>query len=426
MQRGVNPGCRPLSEVCITMEKQDHPRSRTIKRIAAGLLLLVVAAGIAGAAWWWRPWSAYSPARTLAMLVPGNRVTNFRHLDRFMPYRRIAAAAPVALPRQPGHRPVAFRWAGGTGTIDSFVRDTKIMGLMVVKNGVVVEERYALGSTSADHFTSWSMAKSVLSTLVGIAMREGKIRSLDDKASDYVPSLAGTAYGNTRLRDLLRMSSGIAWDDNFRNSNSDITHLYEHAFVFDGRISEFVARFGRARPEGTHFHYISSDPQILSEVLRSAVGEPVSDYLSQKLWQPLGMRAGAYWNTDFDGEELAFCCLNATLEDFAKFGVFVDRNGQWNGVQILPPDWLHDATSVSAPYLKAGPRGTGKPSGYGYLWWLPEGTDGEMFANGIFGQTIWINRSRHIVIVIMSADGEDDRHAGETTALIHAITQAYE
>lgn len=401
-------------------------RSRTIVRIAAGLALLILAGGIAGAAWWWRPWSTYSPARTFAMLAPDALVTNFRHLDRFMPYRRIAAAAPVPLRRELSNRAIVYRWAGKTGDIDSFVRDTKVTGLMVVRNGVVVEERYALGATSADHFTSWSMAKSVLSTLVGIALREGKIRSLDDKASDYAPDLAGTAYGNTRLRNLLRMSSGIAWDDNFRNTNSDITHLYENAFVFDEPVSAFVAGFGRERPEGTHFHYVSSDPQILSEVLRGAVGEPVSDYLSQKLWQPLGMRPGAYWNTDYEGEELAFCCLNATLEDFAKFGLFVDQGGRWNGEQILPANWLRDAANVSEPYLKSGPHGTGKTSGYGYLWWLPDGTEGEMFANGIFGQTIWINRSHHIVIVIMSADREEDRHSGETLALIHAITRAYE
>jgi len=394
-------------------------------RIAVGLLLLVLAAGIAGAAWWWRPWSSYSPARTLGMLAPDRRATNFRHLDRFMPYRRIAAATSIPLRRQLGNRRIAFQWAGRAGNIDTFVRDTKVTGLMVVRNGVVVVERYELGATAADHFTSWSMAKSVLSTLVGVALHEGKIRSLDDKASSYVPGLAGTAYGNTRLRNLLRMSSGIAWDDNFRSSDSDITRLYEHAFVFDGRVSEFVARFDRERPEGTHFHYISADPQILSEVLRSAVREPVSDYLSQKLWQPLGMRPGAYWNTDYEGEELAFCCLNATLEDFAKFGMFVDQNGRWKGEQILPVNWLRDATSVSEPFLRSGPHGTGKAFGYGYLWWLPDGTDGEMFANGIFGQTIWINRSRHIVIAIMSADSEEQRHSGETLAFIHAITRAY-
>jgi CubicO group peptidase (beta-lactamase class C family) len=295
----------------------------------------------------------------------------------------------------------------------------------VVSDGVVVREAYGLGAGPADRFTSWSMAKSILSTLVGVAVAEGKIRSLDDPASLYAPELKDTAYGATPIRDLLTMSSGIAWNDDSRDPKSDVTKLFKTVYILGGRVSPLIAGYPREHPSGTGFHYISSDPQALSAVLRGAVGKPVGEYLSQKLWAPLGMSATALWSTDRPGgDELGFCCLSARLEDYARFGALMANNGNWRGRQLVPAAWVSEAATPGRSYLQAGQIGH-ESAGYGYLWWSPKGDDGEFYAEGVYGQVIWIDRKRGVVIAMTADDPDMGAHRAERTALLRALARTY-
>lgn len=399
----------------------------------------MLAAGI-GAAWWFRPWSPYSPAAITHMMSPAERAQNFRHMERFMPYHWVrAGASAYALPRRVERVAVHYDWPGSAGTIDALMQRVSAMGLVVVHDGSVVEERFvappsAHGETASatrsvavsdDRFTSWSVAKSFVSTLLGIAISEGKIRSIDDKVADYVPELRGSAYGETSLQDLLRMTSGVAWNDDFSNSKSDVIALYKNAFVFGDAVDPFVSKHIRAAPQGARFNYASSDPQILGLVIRRATGMSLADYLGAKVWQPMGMRGDAFWSTDQHGSELAFCCLSAQLEDYARFGAMLSQGGVWEGRQIVPRSWIEASSALHDDSALAGANHHHGADSYGFLWWIPTDPQGEFFAHGVFGQVIWVDTRRHVAVAMAATDPDANAHRGEIIAAMRAICAAY-
>jgi CubicO group peptidase (beta-lactamase class C family) len=245
------------------------------------------------------------------------------------------------------------------------------------------------------------MAKTVTAMLVGVALAEGRIRSVDDPAAAYVPTLAGTEYGRTSLRHLLQMSSGVRFVEAY-SGRDDVSLLVAYTFrqqVGAGGVDAVTPFNVREAPSGTKFAYASAETQVLGLVLRAVVGRPVADYLHEKIWEPMGAEADATWLIDRAGQEATYCCLNAVLRDYARLGLLLAHDGHWRGQQLIPRPWIEDATRVypEQPHLQPG---TAKPFfGYGYQVWLFPG-ERRMFALlGVRGQALFVDPASQLVMV---------------------------
>jgi CubicO group peptidase (beta-lactamase class C family) len=406
----------------ISQRKNAFARARRsggwIKRVFAVLVLVA-----ACAAYFFQPWSAHSPSAMTKLFSPEVRVENHRNMKRIFPWRDIAASpAPVAFPKAEKPLLAEFQYEGSTKKLDEFLQRTQTTSLVVIKNGTIVSEKYFQGADEKSQFTSWSVAKSFLSTMVALAMKDGLIKSLDDTAEQYVPELKGKPYGPVTIRQLLQMSSGIKFDETYANKLSDINMLFYRVFLAGASINDVMTGYERDVPAGTRFQYVSSDSQVLSWVLTKASGMSLSKYIQTRLWAPLGMESGAYWSIEREGgAEVAYCCLNATARDYAKLGQLHLDQGKWKGQQFLPEGWVKEATRPSQDYLKPEASAL-KLRGYQYQWWVPAGYDGEYFANGVWGQMIWVSEKTNTVIVKTSVDKEYRVHLPETFAVMRAIS----
>jgi CubicO group peptidase (beta-lactamase class C family) len=384
-------------------------------------LILLAALVCAALLWWFRPWTSFSPHNLNNLMHPDTRVENFRHMDRIFPSVPMPASdQPVSFPRAPGTLPATFEHDGRTVSVQEFLQRSDTTGLMVLKDGVIRAEEYFQGASETSRFTSWSIAKTVVATLVAIAHGEGHIRSLDDPAKTYVPALDGKAWGEVTVRNLLRMATGIQFEELYDKPFSDIKLLFYRVFLIGTPVHDVISDLPAEGPQGERFHYISPTTQILAWVLAGAVGEPVSQYAQHALWQPLGMQDDGFWNLDNGGTELAFCCLNISVRDYAKLGQLYLQQGQWQGRQLLPAGWVHEATRRPEPWLAAG---NGYPErGYGYHIWVPKDPDQEYFANGVWGQHVWISEKHNVVIVKTSVDPDFQQHMAEAISFLRAVS----
>jgi CubicO group peptidase (beta-lactamase class C family) len=386
------------------------------------LLLILIAILVSLLSWWFRPWATYSPSIMTRLFHPEYRLENFRRMENIFPYRVIAASNnPFAFPVGSTTLPEYFIHDGSEIETAAFLDRTQTTGLMVVHQGISVLERYFQAASHDDRFTSWSVAKTVVGTLTAIALKEGHIRNLSDRVSDYVPELANEAWGEVRIEDLLRMASGIDFSEIYDQRFSDINVLFYRTFLLGQPVREVIAGRSAARPPGEAFHYISPNTQILAWVLERAVGQPISAYAAQALWQPLGMQDDAIWSLDQSGVELGFCCLNMTLRDYAKLGQLYLQQGRWRDEQLLPENWVQQATRRPEPWLAAG---HGFPErGYGYHVWVPKDPDEEYFFNGVWGQTVWISEKHQVVIAKTSVDPLFREHMAEVISFMRAVSQ---
>jgi CubicO group peptidase (beta-lactamase class C family) len=406
----------------ISQRKNTFARSKHIGGwVKRGLAVLVLLAALA--AYFFQPWSAHSPSVMTKLFSPEVRVENHRNMKRIFPWRDIAASpAPVVFPKAEKPLLAEFQYEGSTKKLDEFLQRTQTTSLVVIKNGTIVSEKYFQGADEKSQFTSWSVAKSFLSTMVALAMKDGLIKSLDDTAEQYVPELKGKPYGPVTIRQLLQMSSGIKFDETYTNKLSDINMLFYRVFLAGASINDVMTGYERDVPAGTRFQYVSSDSQVLSWVLTKASGMSLSKYIQTRLWAPLGMESSAYWSIEREGgAEVAYCCLNATARDYAKLGQLYLDQGKWKGQQFLPEGWVKEATRPSQDYLKPEASAL-KLRGYQYQWWVPAGYDGEYFANGVWGQMIWVSEKTNTVIVKTSVDKEYRVHLPETFAVMRAIS----
>lgn len=389
-------------------------RFSRIALIALSLLL------IAATLWWFRPWSPWSPSIATKLLHPEHRVENFRSMERVFPYVTLhAPEQSEPLPRAAGDLPTHFDYDGKRIATDEFLARSESTGLMVLHRGVIRGEHYWQGTQPDSRLTSWSMAKTVVASLVAIAREQGHIRSLDDRVGDYISELDDQAWGEVSIRHLLRMSSAIDFGEIYDQRFSDINMLFYRVFLLGTPLHRALDGLPAAGEAGQAFHYISPNSQILGWVLSEAVGEPLYQYAERELWQPLGMQDDAIWNTDSNGTELAFCCLNASLRDYARLGQLYLQQGRWDGQQILPEGWVEKATRLhnwpaNEPY---------RWRGYGYHLWIPEDADGEYFFNGVWGQTIWISEPHEVVIVKTSVDPDFLPNVGEMIAFMRAVSE---
>ncbi|WP_242621487.1 serine hydrolase domain-containing protein [Pigmentiphaga kullae] len=360
-------------------------------------------------------------------LTPDLAVNTFRNIDRLFPTRSIApAATPRPLPKAAKQLPAIKFTAGGKNyDIYDYLALNRVSGLLVLKNGEIAYETYQYGNTEKTRWMSMSVAKSITSTLIGVAIQDGLIGSVHDQVVKYVPKLAGSAYDGATVRDVLMMSSGVKWDETYTNPASDRRALLEAQIgQKPGTALELMSKLPRAAAPGSTFNYSTGETQIAGELLHGAIKKPLAHYLSEKIWSKFGMEAEANWWLDSpDGIEIGGSGLSATLRDWGRFGLFFMNDGVIDGKSILPNNWVADAGSG-----KSLSGGDPLPY-YGYMWWV--NTDGQsaidkaFYATGIFGQNIYINQKEKVVIVTWGAQSKPTG-AGvvNNTAFFDAVVKA--
>jgi len=308
--------------------------------------------------------------------------------------------------------PVNFSYNSHSENSADFLKSTDTSALLVIHQGQVRFEQYWLSGGRDVNWLSMSMAKSFIATGIGIAVDAGLI-DIGKPITAYVPSLIGSAYDQVKIIDILQMSSGAGWNEDYSDAESDIARL-GRILALGGSLDEFVATLKPENPPGTVNHYNSADTQALGMLLARATGKSVNQYLEEKVWQPLGMESPGYWLVDDHGVEMAFAGVNATARDYAKLGELYRLKGKWQGQQLVAADWIEKSTTIQAPHLRPG-LNKAFPLGYGYQWWIPAGTEGEFSAIGVYNQFIYINPSRDLVIVKLSANSEYGTTEGEAS-----------
>jgi CubicO group peptidase (beta-lactamase class C family) len=388
-----------------------------LKRIA---LALVGGLAVAGAAGWF---SLDKETRALLATLPTNRDllfwnqaqrdAAFRALDRLPVLAKShpvpAGTAPQPLPPGP---PLKLAM-----DVDAYMAVQRSAALLILHDGKLRLERYGLGFEAGGRWTSFSVAKSVTSTLVGAAIRDGHIRSLDDKVSDYIPDMKGSAYDDVSIRQLLTMTSGVRWNEDYADPNADVARFNNHKPEegVDALVS-YMRRLPREVPAGTRWHYSTGETNLVGVLLRQAVKKPLATYLSEKIWVPAGMEQSATWLLSRTGIEISGCCIQAAPRDWARFGLFVLGGARAGGQAIVPDGWLAEATTART--------GIGRPGrGYGYQWWTYD--DGTYAARGIFGQGFFIDPARKLVIVSNAnwGGGASDRVASEAREAFYRAVQ---
>ncbi len=413
---------------------------RTPRVLAFALLLITGGTGVAVAAEATTASAAAPSVQTaplgtpLQVLLPQYRLGSFTHMAEILPARRIARGGPVReLPRSA--RPlgaVSYDWRGQPLTLENYLDRAHVMAMVVLKNGRIVYETYRQGARADTPFVSWSMAKSFTSTLVGLAAADGAIGSIDDPVTKYLPALRDSGYRDNSLRDLLDMSSGVQFIEDYDASDS----LEARAWI-EGTVTRSVASYTdtfawfkqRLHPPGTHFYYASIEPAIAAWAVREATGQHPSNYLSEKIWQKIGAEHDASWVLDRPGGiEIGSCCINATARDYARFGLLFLNDGRVGREQVLPAGWVTQVRTPNPqrPFLHATQRLRGLPFGYQYNWWLWPEEAQAISAHGVFGQQITIDFDDGVVIVQAAnwdrATSNDDHL--EAVAVQQAIVRA--
>jgi len=387
-------------------------------------------------------------AQDLLWLSPEYQAGTYRNIDKIFITRSIKRGSTVyPLPYSASQLSSVKYSLNGSRTydIDDYIERNQVSGLLIIKNGEIILERYAQGNTASSKWLGFSTGKSIVSTLIGIALQDGKIKNINDHVTDYVPALKGTAYDGVTVRQLLQMSSGIQWDENYLDPASDMVNIFSCTVkIKPGCILEYMAQLPRVAQPGTQFLYKTGETHVEAEVLRAALGgETISDYMSRKLWANMGMEADAYWALESEnGIESGGGMICMTLRDYGRFGLFILNNGIISGSPVLPTGWVEEAgfpapDSPQCGYGKlsseynACPDPYAYPCGYGYNWWsLPPADWGEwenlndptwwdtdtinvskpdfpllngtFTAMGVFGQFIHINQKEKMITVIWS------------------------
>lgn len=351
-------------------------------------------------------------------------VATYSHFDELTP-ARIVARAPASWSFQRAAEPeIYYSFGGERHSIADYLSRQPATGLLLARDDTVLYEHYQYARSDHDRFLSQSMAKTITSMLIGIATADGLIKSIDDDAATYVTALAGTEYGKTPIRALLHMSSGVDFKEIY-DGQDDIARLGRDLFGRPGKAPVIsLAQFNtRVAPPDTQWHYASSETEVLGLVLRAVTGKPVADYLSEKIWQRIGTEADASWAIDGTGQEVTFCCFNAVLRDYARFGRLLAHDGVWNGREVIPRQWLIDATTVRSSDAHLAPGTATKYYGYGYQVWLLPGTERRFVLLGVRGQMIFVDPATKLVMVHTAVHPKavDRSASAETIALWLAV-----
>ena len=332
-------------------------------------------------------------------------VYNFLNMDKIFPTREIKASKnPKPLKRNIKTLPETFFFEGEEKNLQEYLDYFWSDGMIVLHKNEMVYENYWLGNNENKRHISWSVAKSFISALVGIAYEEGLIDSLDDPVTKYLDDFKETGYDGVTIKDILQMSSGVLFNEDYADNDSDINR-FGRAVATGTSMRDFSKTLTREREPGTYMHYVSINTQVLGFLLQEVTNKSISQYLYDKIWNPLGMEDSAYFILDDVKDEFALGGLNATLRDYAKFGLLYLQNGRWNDNQIISKQWIEDSHSTDGIHLVPGERETSSnPWGYGYQWWVPGFPDTDYTASGVYNQYIYIDPLSEIVIAKTSSN----------------------
>lgn len=333
-------------------------------------------------------------------LYPDIQVNTFRNIDRLFP-TRIVRRGPAVYPMPASSESLenfTFVSRGAEYDLFDFLSLNRVSGLLVIKNGAVVFEKYFLGNDANTRWMSMSVVKSMTATLVGAAIMDGYIKSIDDPVTEYLPRFKGSAYDGVTVRHLLQMASGVAWNETYTDVKSDRRRMLDAQIRQQpGEILDLMAGLDRAAEPGMRWNYSTGETQVVGALVRAATGMPVADYLSEKIWAPFGMESDATWWLESPGGlEIGGSGLSATLRDYGRFGVFLLNNGTIDGESILPDAWIQEA---STPKMIDG-----QEVDYGYMLW-PLG-NGTYAAIGIFGQFVYVNPNKNLVVAMWCAQSK--------------------
>ena len=351
-------------------------------------------------------------------------VGTLSHMDEVFPVHKVAKGDVARPLERPAKQPtLRYSYEGRTRDLDGFLANNRNTGLLVLKGDAVLAERYQYDRRPEQRFQSYSMAKTVVGMLVGLALADGRIASIDDRAEQYVPELKGHPYGATTLRHLLTMSSGVKFTEDY-GGKDDVAILASNTIFRQsaGGPAALMPFRERARPAGEKFSYASAESEVLGLVVRAAVGKPLAEYLSEKIWKPMGAEAGATWIVDAGGYELGYMGLNATLRDWGRLGLLLARYGELDGRQIIPAEWVKAATRPDAPHLRVGYAT--RYNGYGYQTWLVD-EQGRFALLGVRGQAVFVDPGTRLVVVhtAVHARARDGARA-EQFALFYGLLQS--
>ncbi len=332
-------------------------------------------------------------------------VYNFVNMDKIFPSRNIKASdKPKPIKKNIQTLPETFSFEGETKNLQEYLDYFWSDGMIVIHKDEIVYENYWLGNNESKKHISWSVAKSFISALVGIAFEEGLIDSLEDPITKYLDDFETTGYDNVSIKDILQMSTGVLFNEDYADYNSDINR-FGRAIATGTSMRDFSKTLTREKEPGTYMHYVSINTQVLGFLLQKVTNKSISEYLYEKIWNPLGMEDSAYFILDDVEDELALGGLNATLRDYAKFGLLYLQKGRWNDSQILSQQWIEDSHKTDREHLVPGERDTSSnPWGYGYQWWVPGFPDTDYTASGVYNQYIYINPESETVIAKTSSN----------------------
>jgi CubicO group peptidase (beta-lactamase class C family) len=330
------------------------------------------------------------------------RVGSFSHLDDILPHYTLKKpAAPRALPKVSAAPDIKYRFEQQGFSLDDFLNRQRVTGFLLIKDGEVLAERYQYDRKPDHRFVSHSMAKSIVSIAVGFALAEKKIASLDDTIARYVPALAGNPYGETTIRNMLRMASGVPFQESY--DGDDDLAKFTRARIAHDSVAALRMFTTREVGQGTQFHYASNQTVALTLLLRAVTGTSMSEYLTSRLWQPMGAEADATWIRMKDGTEVGAGSFNAVLRDYGRLGMLLANDGTFDGRQILPKDYLLDATDWHRQPEAFAPRKATPYFGYGYQFWLFPGEKRRFALLGVYGQSVFVDPELKLVMVITAA-----------------------
>lgn len=357
----------------------------------------------------------------------GCRVGALSQFDTLFPARTIAAPRlPSPLNRAAREPDIRYAWTGETRTLDAYLDTHPVTGFLIAKGDIILVERYQYGRTDKHRLASFSMAKTIVGLLIGLALEQGAIRSIDEPAQTYVAGLKGTEYGRTPIKALLQMTSGVAFNEDYDDPASDANTLVRLTLGRDpGGSLAAVRRFNtREADPGRRFSYSSAETLVLGLVLSGATGRTVSDYASEKLWRPLGAEADATWAVDATGQEITFAFANVVLRDWARLGLMLARDGVWNGNRVVPREWVLAATSIGpeSPFWSTSLMPGAHAPGYGFQVWLLPAKRRVFAMRGYRGQFVFVDPEKGLVLVQTALQ---DGSYGELYALWSAISEEW-
>jgi CubicO group peptidase (beta-lactamase class C family) len=354
---------------------------------------------------------------------------SYRNVEEILPTRRVAAGPSASPLVREKPRDFRYQFGGASYGVADFAQRTDTTGLLVLKGNHVLFEGYYQGADAQDLFMSFSAGKSFVSTLVALALAEGKIHSLEDPIMRYLPELKGSAYETATIKQVLQMASGTSYSEEYEDTNSDIATFAAIVARSEGGLYDFARSFKSKEPPGTRFYYATTNTEVLGALINRVTGKPIAEYMSEKLWRPLGAEAPARWILDRPGaagREMAGGGLQVRLRDYGRFGLLFAEGGRWNGKQLLPAGWVATATQPQDAYVQFGQLIAGYPLGYGYQWWCLPGPHQRFTAQGIHGQFILVDPMEHVVVVKLSSwqHAWEDAKEAETYAFFDAVTAA--